>query len=198
MPPRMKELPRTPRCTGHLIGVVRHSRIRGSNNYHHVGQVAPPHGQLNDRSNGRMLDGGVEFAIGMQRITFLNQHDSSSPFAPVALGGYRQYVEVAGISRMLFVSGQIGQTKEGDIPLSGYEQCRLAWINVLHQLKAAEYTIDQLVKATAYLTSAELIQSHQRARNELLGPRQPALSVIVVSQLADPRWHVEIEVVAAR
>jgi 2-iminobutanoate/2-iminopropanoate deaminase len=127
----------------------------------------------------------------------VTDRDSASPSAPAALGGYRQYVEVTGASRLLFVSGQIGQTVEGDVPASGYEQCRLAWVNVLHQLQAAGYTADQLVKATAFLTSAELIQTHQQARNDVLGTQQPALSVIVVSQLADPRWCVEIEVVAA-
>jgi enamine deaminase RidA (YjgF/YER057c/UK114 family) len=38
------------------------------------------------------------------------------------------------------------------------EQCRLAWVNVLHQLGAAGYAAEHLVKATAFLTSAALIQ----------------------------------------
>jgi enamine deaminase RidA (YjgF/YER057c/UK114 family) len=100
--------------------------------------------------------------------------------------------------RLLFVSGQIGETVQGDVPASASEQCRLAWVNVLHQLQAAGYTARQLVKATAFVTSAEIIQAHQQARNEVLGLQQPALSVVVVSRLADPRWCVEIEVVAAQ
>lgn len=123
--------------------------------------------------------------------------DSASPLAPTPIGGYRQYVEVAA-SRLLFISGQIGETADGVVPADGYEQCRLAWANVLHQLDAAGYTAAQLVKATAFLTSVELIEAHQRARNDVLGTRQPALSVVVVSQLADPRWKVEVEVVAAK
>ena len=124
--------------------------------------------------------------------------ESASPSAPAPLGGYRQYVEVPEGSRLLFVSGQIGETVEGDVPASGYEQCRLAWVNVLHQLQSAGYTAGHLVRATAFLTSADLITCHQQARNDVLGTQQPALSVVVVRQLADPRWCVEIEVVAAQ
>jgi 2-iminobutanoate/2-iminopropanoate deaminase len=79
----------------------------------------------------------------------VTDRDSASISAPAALGGYRQYVEVRSASRLLFVSGQIGQTVEGDVPASGYEQGRLAWVHVLHQLQSAVYTAGQLVKATA-------------------------------------------------
>jgi 2-iminobutanoate/2-iminopropanoate deaminase len=128
----------------------------------------------------------------------IDKGSSASSSAPAAVGGYRQFVEVPGDSRLLFVSGQIGQTVEGHVASSAYEQCRLAWVNVLHQLQAAGYTADQLVKATAFLTSAELIQPHEQARRDVLGTRQPALSVIIASQLADPRWCVQVEVVAAQ
>jgi 2-iminobutanoate/2-iminopropanoate deaminase len=128
----------------------------------------------------------------------VSDRHSASALAPAAVGGYRQYVEVPAGCRLLFVSGQIGETVQGDVPASAYEQCRLAWVNVLHQLQAAGYTARQLVKATAFVTSAEIIQAHQQARNEVLGLQQPALSVVVVSRLADPRWCVEIEVVAAQ
>lgn len=122
----------------------------------------------------------------------------ASSLAPAPVGGYRQFVEVPGGSRLLFVSGQIGETATGEIPTAGYAQCRLAWINVLHQLEAAGYGPDDLVRATVFLTSPGLVVPHQQARNELLGAHQPALSVLVVSALADPRWYVEVEVVAAR
>ena len=124
--------------------------------------------------------------------------DSQSPDAPSPVGGYRQFVEVSAGSRLLFVSGQIGQTLSGEVPESGYEQCRLAWSNVLRQLAAAGYSAEHMIKATAFLTSAELVEPHQLARNEILGARQPALSVVIVSALADPRWCVEVEVVAAQ
>ncbi len=113
-------------------------------------------------------------------------------------GGYRQFVEVSANRRLVFISGQIGETAAGEIPASGYEQCRLAWENVLHQLEAAGYAAEHLVKATVFLTSPDLVQPHKVARNEILGMHQPALSVVIVSALADPRWLVEVEVVAAQ
>jgi 2-iminobutanoate/2-iminopropanoate deaminase len=128
----------------------------------------------------------------------MTSRSSASPDAPAAVGGYRQSIEVAGAGRWLFVSGQTGETANGHIPSEGYEQCRLAWVNVLHQLAAAGYTPAHLVKATAFVTSADLIPIHQQARNEVLGSQQPALSVVIVSQLADPHWRIEIEAVAAQ
>ncbi|HET6432826.1 RidA family protein [Dyella sp.] len=128
----------------------------------------------------------------------MSQSDAMSLEAPAPIGGYRQFVQVSAGSRLLFVSGQIGETAGGDVAAYGYEQCRLAWTNVLHQLSAAGYAADHLIKATVFLTSAALVAPHQRARNEVLGARQPALSVVIVPALADPRWCVEVEVVAAR
>jgi 2-iminobutanoate/2-iminopropanoate deaminase len=123
---------------------------------------------------------------------------SSSDLAPRPVGGYRQYVTVPPGGTLLFVSGQIGETVEGVVPESGREQCAFAWHNVIHQLEAAGFAASDLIRATVYLTSTELIQPHQEVRNEILGSLQPALSVIVVSGLADPRWCIEIEVIAAR
>jgi enamine deaminase RidA (YjgF/YER057c/UK114 family) len=128
----------------------------------------------------------------------MTRQRSSSGRAPRPVGGYRQFVTVPPGSTLLFVSGQIGETVEGVVPESGTEQCTLAWRNVLHQLEAAGFSASDLIRATVYLTSPDLIQPHRAARNEILGSLQPALSVIVVSGLADPRWCIEVEVVAAR
>jgi enamine deaminase RidA (YjgF/YER057c/UK114 family) len=128
----------------------------------------------------------------------VKEQPSSSDLAPRPVGGYRQFVSAPAGSSLLFVSGQIGETVEGVVPESGREQCALAWRNVIHQLEAAGFAAHDLIKATVYLTSAELLQPHQEARDEIVGSLQPALSVIVVSRLADPRWRIEIEVVAAR
>jgi 2-iminobutanoate/2-iminopropanoate deaminase len=128
----------------------------------------------------------------------MDTQGTRSRLAPAPVGGYRQFVEVSAGSRLVFVSGQIGENADGHIPSSGEEQCTLAWRNVLHQLAAAGYAPSQIVKATVFLTSPDLIHTHQEVRNALLRAEQPALSVVVVSQLADPRWQVEVEVVTAQ
>ena len=98
----------------------------------------------------------------------------------------------------MFVSGQIGADAAGNVSDDPSEECRQAWRNVLSQLDAAGYAPVDLVKATVFLTSRDYLQPHQEARNEVLGPTQPTLSVFVVSSLADPRWHIEVEATAAR
>ena len=61
----------------------------------------------------------------------------NAPDAPPAAGGYAQALQVEGVQRWLFVSGQIPATLEGDVP-DGFEaQAALAWRNVMSQLRAA-------------------------------------------------------------
>jgi 2-iminobutanoate/2-iminopropanoate deaminase len=127
----------------------------------------------------------------------MSDQQSYSGLAPRPIGGYRQFVKTSAGSSLLFVSGQIGETADGAIPEAGREQCVLAWQNVLHQLEAAGFAAADMVKATVFLTSQDLVQPHQEARNQILGSLQPALTVVVVAH-ADARWCIEVEVVAAR
>ena len=107
-------------------------------------------------------------------------------------------MEVRTPGALLFASGQIGEDTDGHVPDDAKAECRQAWRNVLAQLDAAGYGPGDLVRATVYLTGPDLVRPHQEARNEALGPVQPTLTVVVVSALADPRWHVEVVAMAAR
>lgn len=116
--------------------------------------------------------------------------------APPALGGYAQAMEVAAATRLLFVSGQIPEGRDGRLPDDFRGQCRLAWANVEAQLRAAGMTLDNLVKATTFLADREHGAVNREVRDEVLAGRQVALTVIVAG-IFDARWLVEIEAVAA-
>lgn len=124
-------------------------------------------------------------------ITVVNAAD-----APEAKGGYAQAIEVTGASRLLFVSGQVPTAKDGTAPDTFREQCRLAWANVEAQLRAADMTLDNLVKVTVFLADRRYAMENRAVRAEVLGAHSPALTVIIAG-IFDESWLVEIEAIAA-
>src|SRR3981189_324654 len=96
---------------------------------------------------------------------------------------------------MLFVSGQIPVGLDGSVP-DGFEaQCRLAWSNVEAQLKAAGMTLDNLVMHRTYLADRSYALLNRSVRNEMLGGRETALTVVIAG-IFDEAWLLEVEAVA--
>ena len=116
--------------------------------------------------------------------------------APAASGGYSQALEVQGAKRLLFISGQIPETRAGSVPEGFPAQAKLAWQNVLAQLHAAGMSVSNLVKVTTFLASREFAIANREARHEALGNHAPALTVVVAS-IFDEQWLLEIEAIAA-
>lgn len=116
--------------------------------------------------------------------------------APLAAGGYAQAIEVSQASRLLFVSGQIPVGEDGALPPDFESQARLAWRNVEAQLRAAEMSFDNLVKATVFLSHRTHAEANRAVRREMLGERKIALTVVIAG-IFDAAWLLEIEAVAA-
>lgn len=115
--------------------------------------------------------------------------------APPAAGGYTQGLRVTGLTDLLFVSGQVPETPDGDIP-DGFEaQCRQAWANVVSVLEAAGLTTNDLLKVTTYLSDRRYAEINSRVRREVLGEHRPALTVVITG-IYDERWLLEIEALA--
>jgi len=129
----------------------------------------------------------------------INQHDMkkiiTTTDAPSAIGPYSQAVEVNG---MLFMSGQIpmdpatGEIVNGDISVQTEQVIQ----NLSAILKAAGYTLNDVVKTTCYLSSMNDFQQF----NEVYArhfTQKPARATIEVSRL--PRnVRVEIEAIAVK
>ena len=111
-------------------------------------------------------------------------------------GGYAHAVSVEGTQRLLFVSGQIPVDREGNVPTTFSEQCRLVWSNILAQLAAAGMGTENIVKVNTYLADRAHAAENSRIRQAVLGKHRPALTV-VIADIYDPQWLLEIEVVAA-
>ena len=119
----------------------------------------------------------------------------NAPEALVPTTGYSQALEVKGHSRTLFISGQTPTTPDGKAPEGFAAQCHLAWKNIEAQLKAAEMTLDNIVMHRTYLADRAYGLENRKIRNEVLGGRQPALTVVVAG-IFDAAWLLEIEAVA--
>ncbi|WOH49531.1 RidA family protein [Bradyrhizobium sp. sBnM-33] len=110
--------------------------------------------------------------------------------------GYSQALEVSGHTRLLFVSGQIPLGIDGTVPEGFEAQCRLAWRNVEAQLKAAGMTLDNLVMHRTYLADRRYALLNRSVRNEVLGGRETALTVVIAG-IFDEAWLLEVEAMAA-
>ncbi|MGJ4950977.1 RidA family protein [Bradyrhizobium sp. HKCCYLS20291] len=120
----------------------------------------------------------------------------SAKDAPQPSGCYSQVCEVSHPTRWAFVSGQIPQDADGAVPADFTSQARLVWRNVEAQLRAADMTLGNIVKVTTYLSDRKYGVENRDVRNEVLGDLAPALTVII-AEIFDSAWLLEIEAVAA-
>ena len=121
----------------------------------------------------------------------------NAPTAPAAQGSYSQALHLSTFDQLLFISGQIPETPEGNIPNSFDAQCRLVWKNIEAQLAEAGMSLSNLVKVTTFLSHPSQRETQSTIRNEVLGDTQPALTVIIC-QIYSSKWLLEIEAIAAQ
>lgn len=121
----------------------------------------------------------------------------NAPDAPqTASRRYAQAMEVTGASRLVFISGQIPVDADGNLASDFESQARQTWANLEAQLRAADMTLDNLLKVTVFLTDYANRDVNAKVRWEVMGDRQTALSTIVTN-VYDESWLIEIEAIAA-
>jgi enamine deaminase RidA (YjgF/YER057c/UK114 family) len=108
---------------------------------------------------------------------------------------------VAAQGRLLFVAGQIGWDAEQRFVSDDFAaQARQALANVVAVLACAGARPEHLVRMTWYVTSRDEYNASLAeigaAWRELIGRSYPAMSVVVVAGLLEPRARVEIEATA--
>jgi 2-iminobutanoate/2-iminopropanoate deaminase len=100
------------------------------------------------------------------------------------------------MQRLLFISGQIPVSVNGDVPDGFNSQAKVVWANLIAQLEAAGMSVSNLVKVTTFLSSREYALANRTIRQEVLGTHTPALTVIIAGTF-DEAWLLEIEAIAA-
>jgi enamine deaminase RidA (YjgF/YER057c/UK114 family) len=113
---------------------------------------------------------------------------SGSPYEPVV--GFSRAI-VAGDH--VFVSGTAPVMADGAPPPDDvYEQARRCLEIIVDALSEAGARPDDVVRTRTFLTSADDWEHAARAHAEVFADVRPA-STMVVANLLDPRWKVEIE-----
>ncbi len=92
--------------------------------------------------------------------------------------------------------GQIPEDLDGELPADFEGQARQVWRNIEAQLRAADMTLDNLVKVTTFLSDRRYGPDNRRVREEVLAGRHVALTVIITG-IFEEKWLLEIEAVAA-
>ena len=123
------------------------------------------------------------------------RHDPVPVLEPYR-GIYAHGVESRAGTRMLHVSGQIGETPEGVLPTDFRGQCKQAMLNVASVLRTANMSLTDIVKMSFFLTRREDMSALIEVRNEFVKGVRPAVTTLFVAGLVSPDWFVEIEVVA--
>ncbi len=108
---------------------------------------------------------------------------------------------VAAEGRQVYVAGQIGWDAEQRFVGDGFAaQVRQALANVVAVLACAGAMPEHIVRMTWYVTSRDEYNASLAeigaAYRELIGRNFPAMSVVIVAGLLEPRAKVEIEATA--
>lgn len=85
--------------------------------------------------------------------------------------------------------GPDGKTVDGD----AYAQARRCFEIILEAVEALGGSVEDVVRTRMFLTAAEDWEAVGRAHGESFRGVDPAATMVVVKELLDPGWRVEIE-----
>jgi enamine deaminase RidA (YjgF/YER057c/UK114 family) len=114
--------------------------------------------------------------------------------------GHAPLEPVVGYSRAVVANGHVYVSGTAPIPRDGspppehpYDQARLCLEIVLGALAEAGAGPEDVVRTRIFVTRREIMDDVGRAHGEVFGEIRPATAAVVVKELLDPRWLVEIE-----
>jgi 2-iminobutanoate/2-iminopropanoate deaminase len=126
----------------------------------------------------------------------VTSHNPSMMFPPYA--NYAHAVEVPPGARTLYISGLNGYESDGVTMPADFEgQARLVWRHLGTVLANAGMSYGDLVSLRFFLTSAADDPANVALLREHLGDHAAARTV-VVQQLLEPEWLIEVEAIAAK
>jgi enamine deaminase RidA (YjgF/YER057c/UK114 family) len=124
------------------------------------------------------------------------QHNPGGVFPPYR--AYSHAVEIRGDARVLFISGLNGYEQDGKtMPDTFDAQAELIWSHIQTILASAGMALGDIVSLRTYLAEPEYDEPNVRMRMKYMGDHRPA-STVVCCRLLDPKWKLEVEVVAAK
>jgi len=111
---------------------------------------------------------------------------------------YSQGIKVTGAQTILFLSGQVAYEQDGSVGCRGdfKGQARGAFEAIKTLVESQGGTMASVVKITTYVTDMAYRVDLAPIREEYLGKKGPASTLVAISSLAHPDWMIEIEAIA--
>lgn len=108
------------------------------------------------------------------------------------------WAQVTRKGKLMFISGQIGMDKKGELPGNGgFEaQARLALDNLVDVLKAAGGSLEDLMMITVFVTDMANRPSFARVREEYFRASPPASTIVEIKRLFMDGLLVEVNGIA--
>jgi len=130
----------------------------------------------------------------MTSVRYLNPQSLSAP------PGYTHVVEVTGPGRTVYIAGQVGMDRNGQVA-GAPGDVRAQMVQAFENLKAAlaevGATFKDVVKITNYLVDGAHVQDYREIRDKYVNTAAPpASTLLVISRLAREGWLFEIDAVA--
>ena len=100
--------------------------------------------------------------------------------------------------RQLHVSGQVGVRPDGTIPTDFASQCEQAMDNVDAVLRAAQMSMENVVRVTYYVVRRDDLSLLNEKRLRRWAGICPAVTTLLVAGLVRPEFVIEIDVSAQK
>ena len=113
---------------------------------------------------------------------------------PVATFAHAVLSEASG--QILHTAGGVPILPDGTVPESLTDQASTVWANVLAILFEASMGPANVVSVTTYVVTGQDLGVVMAERDRALEGRLAASTLVVVSELAQPAWKVEVAVIA--
>ncbi|MCY3692425.1 MAG: Rid family hydrolase [Chloroflexota bacterium] len=127
----------------------------------------------------------------MPEVTYMNPGGIADP----SPSGFTAVVKAGNT---VYIAGMVAQDENGNVVGEGdaEAQTRQIWHNIGVAVAAAGGSLADIVKTTTYVTGIEHGAAVRRVRGELFPENPPTSTLLVVSELANPAYVVEIESIA--
>lgn len=127
----------------------------------------------------------------MPEVTYMNPGGIADP----SPSGFTAVVKAGNT---VYIAGMVAQDENGNVVGEGdaEAQTRQIWRNIGVAVQAAGGSLADIVKTTTYVTGIEHGAAVRRVRGELFPENPPTSTLLVVSELANPAYVVEIESIA--
>lgn len=103
------------------------------------------------------------------------------------------------VGNLVYTSGMVGVDTNLNVPEDAAEEFRLVFANLAGVLEAMGTSLEHVLEATNFYARdfTSVYPTFEEVRKEVFAGRLPASTSVGVSQLLDPRFRVEVKLVAA-